>query len=44
LQVSADKELMIKFGNIRAATIICNGVEVPYAPDENGVVIRTFNL
>jgi cytoskeletal protein RodZ len=44
LQVSADKELMIKFGNIRAATIICNGVKVPYAPDENGVVIRTFKL
>lgn len=44
LQVSADKELMIKFGNIRAATIICNGIEVPYAPDENGVVIRTFKL
>lgn len=39
---SADKELVIKLGNVRAAKITCNGQEIPYEPDENGVVVRTF--
>lgn len=39
---SADKELVIKLGNVRAAKIICNGQEIRYEPDENGVVVRTF--
>lgn len=39
---SADKELVIKLGNVRAAKITCNGQEIPYGPDENGVVVRTF--
>ena len=38
----AEKELQIKVGNVRVAKIICNGQLVPYAPDENGIVVRTF--
>ena len=38
----AEKDLQIKVGNVRVAKIICNGQLVPYAPDENGIVVRTF--
>ena len=38
----AEKELQIKVGNVRVAKINCNGQLIPYAPDENGIVVRTF--
>ena len=38
----AEKELQIKVGNVRVAKINCNGQPIPYAPDENGIVVRTF--
>ncbi|MHC1718773.1 MAG: helix-turn-helix domain-containing protein [Acidaminococcaceae bacterium] len=38
----AEKELQIKVGNVRVVKINCNGQLIPYAPDENGIVVRTF--
>jgi len=38
----AEKELQIKVGNVRVAKISCNGQLIPYATDENGIVVRTF--
>lgn len=38
----AEKELQIKVGNVRVAKINCNGQPIPYAPDENGIAVRTF--
>lgn len=38
----AEKELQIKLGNVRVAKIECNGQLIPYEPDENGIVTRTF--
>lgn len=38
----AEKELQIKVGNVRVAKINCNGQLIPYAPDENGIAVRTF--
>ena len=40
----ADKELRIKLGNIRVAKIDCNGQLINYAPDENGIALRTFKI
>lgn len=39
---TAEKELQIKFGNIRAVKITCNDQLIPIDSAEHGVVVRTF--
>ncbi|MGE4589089.1 MAG: helix-turn-helix domain-containing protein [Acidaminococcaceae bacterium] len=42
IEWSAEKNLQVKLGNVRAAKIYCNGQAIPYESDENGVALRTF--